>query len=556
MRRWTMMWLLALLGCTVPFACAGAPPQGAPALAPIVNGLGDYSYPISNCSERAQQFFDQGLRLLHGYHYPESLASFQEASRLAPDCAMTLWGQAMAIAPGANSRYNGAPDDPKGAGADAIDRAMERIENAAEKERALIRALYAFYDRKAEPDSPKRDRAYASDLRGLHGKYPADPEIATMFAGALMTLRPWSYWTPDGHPRPGTTEALAALNRALEIQPDHPGANHTFIHLVEASQEPQRALLHAERLAKTMPNCGHVMHMPSHIYVRIGRYHEAVLSNQLSIAADQRFLEAWKGHEFPKGVTTSGLSATTHHFHAEEFLHLAAMLGGDYETAIESARKLARGVEPLIAVKTRYQRRSVRPYLTYLRFAKFDEMLAESRPTRDHAFVLGIWHFARGGSFVGNGMLDDAQRELDGVRAAAGADGMDRILTKNNTPRSLLTIADHVLDSDIAAARGDIDRAITLLDKAVRLEDGLNYTEPPDWYQTRLKLGEALLKAGRAAEAEVVFWEDLRRNPENGWALHGAWQSLLRQGKHERAAEVEARFRRAWTGADITHEGP
>ncbi len=560
MRKRLLMKVRVFLGCTAAvcsafFASTSNAQEDFGKLAPLLDGLGDYSYPVSDCSGPAQRFFDQGLRLFYGFYFPESLASFREAARLDPDCPMAYWGEALAIAPNPNSRYFGYPDDPRGAGAEAISRAIRQMGRASDRDRGLIEALKVLYDSSAEPESARRDRAYVESLRALHVRYPKDPEVETLHAAALMMISAWEYWTPDGRPRPGTTEAMAALNNVLKIHPQHPGANHLFIHLLENSQHPELALPHAERLADAMPGAGHIVHMPSHIYIRMGLYTEAVESNRRSLAADKTFLAAWGDRGLPMGVASLSLSATNHGVHAEDFLHMAAVLQGNYETAMESARRVAARSEPKVATSGTAQRRYVRPMLTDRRFGKWDRILRVPAPDHAYPFLRGVWHYVRGSAYAATGKLAEADRELAELRTVANAEEMKQLMTRVNSASTLLTLAQHVLTAEIAVKQGDVDQALAHLESAVRIEDGLRFMEPPDWgHPARHTLGEVLLAAGRAKEAESVYWEDLRRNPENGWSLFGIWQSLLQQGKEARAAEIEKRFQKAWAHADVTLE--
>ncbi|MGR9117615.1 MAG: tetratricopeptide repeat protein [Gammaproteobacteria bacterium] len=545
--------LIGITICLVCFALTSQAEVGSKTVAPLIDDLGGYSYPVSDCSGQAQRFFDQGLRLYYGFYYPEAVVSFREAARLDPDCPMVYWGEALAIAPNPNSRYNRLPDDPQGQGKEAVGSALRLVDRASDKERGLIEALNAFYESSVEQDSSLRDQAYTDALRRLHEYYPDDPEVGTLYAEALMTSTAWRYWTPDGRPRPGTNSALAALNKVLEKYPDHPGANHLFIHLVESSQNPEVALPHAKRLAYSMPGAGHIVHMPSHIYIRAGQYKEAEKSNLRSLAADRRFLEVWDDRELPIGIPSYSLSATNHGIHAEEFLYLIAVLQGNYTIAIESARKVAARVKPKLATSGTAQRRYVRPMLTLRRFGKWDEIINEPAPDTAYPFVSGIWHFVRGSAYAATGKLTEMERELTALQAVKQAEGMHELMVRVNSAATLLTIAEHVLLAEITVQKGDFDQALAHLESAVRIEDSLAYMEPPDWdHPVRHSLGEVLLGMGRAQEAETVFWEDLRRNPENGWSLFGVRQSLLMQGKDALAAEIEERFRKSWEGADVT----
>jgi hypothetical protein len=324
------------LAAPAPGPASGPSPVAEPRLAPLVAGLGNYHYPISGCSELAQQYFDQGLRLYYAFYLPEALASFNEAASISPDCPMAHWGVALACAPIPNSRYFGYPDDPKGKGAEAIARAAALMDKSPGKERGLILALQTLLDVRKEPNALQRSHSYYEAMRTLFAKHPDDPEVATLYAAAYMTHMGWVYWTPDGQPLDGTLDAVSALERVMQAVPEHPGANHLYIHLLESSQHPEKAMVQAERLARTIPIAGHVVHMPSHIQIRTGRYADAVQSNHNSIDADQKFAAAWGSHDIPKGFTYP-LSSTNHSHHAHEFLFMAAVLQGNYAEAFHTS---------------------------------------------------------------------------------------------------------------------------------------------------------------------------------------------------------------------------
>lgn len=513
--------------------------------------LGGYHRPITTRSPLAQRYFDQGLLFVYGYYFPEALASFREAARLDPDCALVYWGMAMAIGPNPNSRYLGFPDDPQGKGREAIQKARSLRAGASLKEVAFIAALLMRYDSEKYPDQKQRDAAYAQAMKELFTRYPDDPEAGTFYADSLMTMSPWNYWMPDGQPRPGTTEVVTALERVMAMRPNHPGANHLYVHLFENSQNPSRALVAADRLEQTMPGAGHIVHMPSHIYIRVGQYDKAISSNERSLAADKRELRLWGNRAFPAEVTLP-LSAKTHAMHANEFLRSAATWGGNFTMAVEAARaSAAEAAQMGMESNGTSQRRYVQPWLTYRRFQKWQEILALPTPAKGMPFVEGTWHFVRGSAFTAMGKAPDAQRELEKLKTLATDPALARLMSRVNPANIFLTLSAEVLSGELAAKRGEIESALSHLERAVRIEDGLAYEEPPDWDDpVRLNLGAVLLEAKRPAEAEVVYWEDLRRHPENGWALHGLAQAFRAEGKIEEATQTEERFHKAWAQAD------
>ncbi len=517
--------------------------------APLLDTLGEYHRPVTTASRLAQSYFDQGLRLIYGYYFTEAVASFREAIRLDPNCAMAYWGMALAIGPNPNSRYFQAPDDPRGEGRKAIEKAVSLNNGASERERAFIDALVKRYERS---DREQRDQAYMVAMRQLFHRYPDDPDAGTFYADSLMTMSPWTYWGADGEPYfPGAVEAAAALERVVEMFPRHPGANHLYIHLMENSQTPERALPHADRLAQLMPGLGHVVHMPGHIYLRVGQYEKAILTNRASVVADQEMADIWGNHEYPADLPSGGASHVGHPRHARGFIHFAATMQGRYALAMEVARELASGVSvEQLAGNGNAQARYATPWLTLRRFGRWQEILERTTPSGEPPYVRGIGHFVRGSALAATGRPGEAQQVLEQVLASAEA--ASSLQVGVNSGRYLLTLAAEMLAGQIAFHDGQFEESIRHLETAVRLEDGLNYMEPPDWGSpVRHWLGAVLLESGRPGEAEVVYWEDLRRNPENVWSLFGLLQSLRAQDKPRVAAQLEERFKRAGARADV-----
>ena len=520
--------------------------------APLLDGIGSYSRPISTDSEWAQRFFDQGLRLTMGYYFPDAVASFQEALRRDPGHPMIYWGIALASGPNPNSRAGGYPDDPHGTSHEAIQQALASIDRASEKEADFIRALAVRFDEATYPERRTRDRAYVDAARDLFDDYPNDPEAGAMLADAQMVISPWDYWNEDGLPRPGAEEAIEALDQVLRRHPDHPWSNHLYIHLFEASQAPQRAEPHADRLERLMPGAGHVVHMPSHIYIPVGRYEDAIASNERSVAADEAFLEAWGDHPFPQ-ITTYPLSSTLHSWHAVDFIRFAATFQGDAARAMEAAREAPGHVPDGVRQSPLGQRLDATVWVTQTVFGEWDAILQEPAPSSDLPYLQGMWRYARGRALTATDELQGARMELEELEAAATNPAMSETLIRSNPAAMILELAAHVLRGEIAAASGDFDAAVSHLRAAARIEEGLTYTEPPDWpFPARHRLGMALLAAERPTEAELVYRRDLESFQENGWALWGLWQSLEAQGRTAEAEEVQDRFRVAWTQADVT----
>jgi len=535
--------------CILVCGCAVSP-LGTP-VAVLVEGTGEYSRPISTDSEISQKFFDQGLRLTWGYHFPEAVASHQEALRHDPNHPMIYWGLALALGPNPNSRNAGLPDDPQGEARRAIRSAMERIGNATDKERAFINALYVRYDIDKFPDTDERDRAYQRAAQSLFERFPEDPDAGVLVADAHMVTTPWRYWGFDGEPMPGTSDAAAALERVIEFRPDHPGANHLYIHLQESSQAPERALASADRLAELMPGVGHVVHMPGHIYIRVGQHMKSVEHNRRSTVADAAFLAAWGDHGFPK-TGTYFLSAENHRRHAYDFIRYSSVIQGNYASAVEAAAHAeahagqamiqAGPGQPLVASR----------WLVPKIFGRWDDLLDQERILEGELYLDGMWYYTQGSGQVGRGEFEAAENTLKQLRAIAADPESKTIRRRTNTASTLMEIAALGLEGEIKEARGDLDGAVAAFESAVSIEDGLAYREPPDWPQPmRQYLGAALLVSGRAAEAEAVYRQDLVRNRNNGWSLFGLWQSLDTQRRTEEAEQVHASYLTYWQAADV-----
>ena len=512
-------------------------PTGA--IAPRLQKLGTHTFPVSTKNAQAQLFMNQGLNLSYAFNHAEAGRAYREAERLDPNLAIAYWGEALALGPNINAPMDPA-NEPKAL--EAIQKAIALKSKASPREQALIDALTQRYSGRAE-DRKARDRAYADAMRKVHLQFPDDQDIAMLYVESVMDLRPWGYWTRDGTPYERTAEIVALTEQIIARNPQHPGALHLYIHLMEAYQA-EKAEAAADRLQTLMPAAGHMVHMPAHIYQRVGRYADAARSNELAIAADEDYILQCRAQ---------GLYPMAYYPHNLHFLWFAATADGRSAVAIAAARKAASRVddETLKAVPLLAGFRVV-PYYALTRFGKWDEMLGEPEPPATSAYLLGMWHYARGTAFLGKGQTDSADREFAKLDEMMADKSLDQPLFSPNTGRMVLSIAREVLAGEIAAAKKNYDPAIAHLERAVRLEDALVYTEPAEFhYPPRHALGAVLLDANRPAEAETVYWEDLKRNRENGWALFGLMQALKAEGKNEDAALVEARFKKAWARADV-----
>lgn len=543
--------ILAFISSTTAFA---EPEQSS--LSVLMPKSGTYSRPISTENAEAQQFFDQGLRFAWGFYFPESIASYQEASRLAPDHPMPYWGIAHAAGPNPNSRYAQMPDDPQGAGLAAIEAALARINRATPMEAALINALYVFYDAKSIPDPRERDRAYLAEMRKLNQQYPDDPDVAALYAGSFMSIRRWDYWDKNGDAKGETLAVAKALEHVINTGDPHPGVYHLHIHLIEASLEPERAMVSADALEATLPIGGHVVHMPAHIFVRVGDYQRAIDNNLRSLAVDKEFAQHWGDISLPN-IGTYPLSHKIHAGHALDFVRYAATMQGSSELAIKSAKQMAEAMSQHGTPMGRMQKRVAAPWVTLKIFGKWDELLAIEPLKHSTPYLTGILAYVKGSAHVAKGQFDEAAQKLSEIHRIAASPDVSVNRAGATATAELLALAAHALEGEMKMAQGDLDGAIAAFEKGVALEDTNNYTEPPDWPQSmRLYLGAALLKAGRAADAEAVFRRDLRWHQNNGWSLFGLTQALEAQGKSEEARSKKDTWAKVWSQADISLTAP
>ena len=508
--------------------------------APELSGLGSLHSPVTTAVPRAQLFFDQGLRLLYAFNHAEALRAFREAARLDPSLAMAYWGQAMAIAPNLNAPMAA---DQIPVARQAIDAARAHASKATPRERALIDALAARFAAEGAGDRPALDRAYADAMTTAAARFGDDPDVQVLMADALMNTMPWDYWQKDGTPKPAAQTVLSTLERVMATHPDHPGANHYYIHAIEASSTPDRALTSADRLGALMPSAGHMVHMPAHIYLRVGRYADASEANVRAIAADEDYLAQCQ---------RQGLYPISYYPHNLHFLWAAATLEGRSAVAIAAARDVADKVPHHHAGAVAWTIDfPVTPMLARVRFGKWREILIEPSPPVSDPYATGIWHYSRAVAFVATDRPARAREELKALGLARAHEAFTTTLKDGPLPIAL-TIAARMAEGELAAREGRTDEAIALLEEAVALEDGLPYNEPPVWHHpVRQVLGGVLLDAGRAQRAEEVYRADLTRVRENGWSLFGLAAALRAQGKTAEADQVAQRFSRAWARADI-----
>jgi tetratricopeptide (TPR) repeat protein len=514
-------------------------------LAPLLENLGDLHVAITTSNADAQRYFDQGMRLIYGFNHAEALRSFREAARNDDGCAMAYWGQALALAPNINDSAIG-PDREK-QGYHAIREALKRESQASEKGRALISAMLTRFA-SAPPDGDRKslNTPYATAMKVVWSRFPDDPDIAVLYADAVMNTRPWDYWTREGKPQPGLADARAALEQAIRQHPDHPGARHIYIHLMEASGEVDLAIPSADRLGSMMPGAGHLVHMPSHVYIRVGRYADAAAANVKAIAADEDYITQCRA----QGIYPAG-----YYPHNIHFLAAALVMEGKSGDALAAARKAASKHEHDIPEGLEgfaYLLKAL-PSLTMVRFGQWEAILKDAEPPEGQPFVRSMHHFARGMAFSAKGEAVTAGKELAATEQwASRPEVRNTKILDLNPLGEIAAIAVGMLRGDIAEKAGRHDEAIAAFQHAVDIEDGLLYSEPPDWFiPPRQYLAHAYLAAGKAADAERVYREDLNRHRQNGWSLRGLEESLNRQGKTAEAGRVHEEFKRAWQQADL-----
>ena len=543
--------LLGLVACGGDLSDQRANNQGETlaqrAGAPLFEGMGDYHMPITTADPDAQRYFDQGMVLAFGFNHAESIRSFRAAQTLDPQCAMCFWGEALATGPNINVTNNGkavmAPAERVSARA-AIDVALALIDGITPKEQDWIRALDARYDGQSDTSRDPLDRAWADALAVMAERYPDDTTVASVYAEALMNTMPWDYWGPDGEAKPDTQAVIASLEAVMAADPDHPLALHLYIHALEASSNAAKAEAAADRLADLVPGSGHLVHMPSHIYFRVGRYQDSAMANIRAAEVDEAYIAQ---------CNAQGFYPALYYPHNIHFLWASATMQGQSALSLDSARRVVANVrvEQVEQFPTIQFFRTV-PMLSLVRFARWEEILAEPEPYEPFAFARAIWHYGRGVAHAALGDAEAALTELAAIEALEPE--VDEIFMGNVYPaRDLLGIAKSLLIGEVAYRSGDAAAAVLAFEEAVSLQDALPYTEPPFWYYpTRQSLGAALLASDRVAEAQAVFEADLEQYPMNGWSMFGLAEALRRQGDNTAAAEVTARFQTVWQFADVS----
>ncbi|HUF10447.1 MAG TPA: hypothetical protein VMO47_14090 [Rhodothermales bacterium] len=533
--------ILVLAMCLAPAVSAQHHEHGTGV--PLYDNLGNHHYEISTDVPETQQYFDQGLRLYYAFNHMEAIRAFNEAARLDPKCAICHWGTAMSLGPNINLPMDSASSV---AAYEALQLAQASVEYANPAERALIEALAHRYAPVPPEDRTPLDTAFAMAMKDVVAQYPGNLEARALYAESLMDLSPWQYWEKDGSARPDTPEILAQLEHVIAASPSHPGANHFYIHAVEAV-DPQRAVTAAEALAGLMPGAGHLVHMPGHIYIRVGRYEDAIKVNEHAVHADESYISD-QNPAF--GVYVAG-----YYPHNYDFLAFAASMIGRSEQTVSATEKM-NAIVPTDMLRvpgmTFLQGHSTRHLQMKVRFGRWADILATPAPPEDLPHAHGIWHYATGRARAATGDVAGAEAELEALRTIASNPELMDLRMEFNSSGAIVNIAVHVLAGHVAAAKHDYASAEDHLRAAADLEDNLVYGEPPEWsVPVRQELGSVLLAAGHHAEAEAVFQQDLNRFPDNGWSLHGLAGTLRAQGREAEADEVMDRFETMWAGADV-----
>ena len=511
---------------------------------PILKELLYHNFPVTTKNQAAQQYFNQGLVLTYGFDHSDAELSFLEAAKYDPDCAMAYWGVALVLGPNINSPMDDA-EVPRAY--EMAQKALSLSKKVSPKERALIEALVQRYGPTAVNDRSSLDQAFAKAMQKVYAKFPADPDVAVLYAEALMDEHPWDYWTTDGSPQPWTHEIKKTLESVISKFPNHPHGHHLYIHLMENSSMPEVAVKSADVIGKLAPASGHLVHMAAHAYYAAGFYHECSMANERAMEVDKTLISSFE---------TSGLYQTGYVPHVQHYLLASYMMEGRSSDAVRTARTLSESID---TKKMRepgggtLQHFYLTPYYTLVRFGFWKEILNETPPPKDLLYPLGMWHYARGIAFIRLGNTGRAEKELNTLREISKDKSLDSVMIWDiNKSSDLLAIASEVLEGDLAAAQGKNEEAVAHLKKAVGMEDNLPFDEPPPWYYpVRQSLGAVLLDLGKVKEAELVFRKDLLKNAENPWSLFGLAESLKKQGDTDILLDTQKRFRRAWSRSDL-----
>lgn len=507
---------------------------------PRFDGLGRHHHPITTRWELAQRYFDQGVTLCFNFNHAEAIRSFEAATIVDTNCAMAWWGVAFARGPNINAPME---DSAVPKAWEALQKAIQLKDKASAKERDYIDALAKRYAKEPVKDRAELDKAFADAMRALAKKYPDDLDAQTLLAESLMDTSPWNYWQEDLTPKPSAKEALAVIESVLARVPSHSGADHLYIHLVEAGPNPEKGVPSADRIGKLTPKAGHLVHMASHIYVRVGRYHDASTVNERASEVDEGYLKKTK----PTGTYPGG-----YYPHNVHFLWYATDLEGRSRDSIAAAKKVSNYTLDLRCGAIEGPRQRYLPLLAYARFGRWNEILNEKLPAEEYPFDRAMAHYARALAFAAQRQVSDAEREFAHFKELEKSERVKAMDNPYFPGTKILAVAEHMLAGKVAGAANKPDEMVKHLREAVNAERALSYMEPPYWYYAaKLSLGAALVKAGQGAEAEKVFLAALKELPGNGWPLFGLEQSLRAQGKEAEAKQAAKEFKKAWKHADV-----
>jgi tetratricopeptide (TPR) repeat protein len=526
--------IVSTIGCESPGRRETPRPQ-------LFDGLGNHRRTVTTSSPEAQQYFNQALTWTFSFNHDEAIRSYEHAGALDPDCAMAWWGVALACGPHVNFPLM-TPERSKLAWA-ALQKARAASSKASPSERALIDALGKRYVADPPADRRSLDEAYAAAMRNVWNSHRRDADIGALYAESLMDLQPWDYWAKDGSAKGNSNEIVAVLEEVLKLDASHPGGLHLYIHAVEASSNPQRAIVAADRLRNLVPLSGHMVHMPSHIDIRVGEWVKAAAANERAIESDRKYRTLSPRQDFYRFYMA----------HNQHFLSFTAMMEGRSAEALRVAREMLASVPADYARQNAALVDALIPFASevLMRFGRWDETLREPQPAEYFPIARAMWRFSRAIAYAAKDDLENAVKEQAAFRSDVGKVPEDAMISINKA-RKVLSIAEHMLAGEIAFRQNKIDTAVTELREGIQIEDDLLYMEPPEWLQpVRHTLGAILAQQRRWAEAEQVYRDDLRYWPENGWSLHGLAESLRAQGKSAEAATMDARFKKAWSRADI-----
>lgn len=539
-----MVWVTASLQITF-----GQPMQGDNLFkgqhAPLFEGMGTHNFEISSEDELAGIYFNQAIALTYGFNHLEATRSYEQVALIVPDAAIAYWGQALVLGPNLNAAMESTSIKPA---FEAIRKAKELSKKASPKEKDLIAALAKRYSQdETLSDRTELDYAYANAMKTLVNKYPKDPNIRTLFAEALMVIHAWDFWNGDGRPKEWTPEILDVLETGLKDFPDHAGLIHYYIHAVEASKNPGRALEYADVLTNLVPGSGHLVHMPSHIYIRTGNYQDGVEVNEKAILVDNNYISQCR---------QQGLYPLAYVPHNRHFLWAMASMQGNSKKAIMAAEHMAEHIDPDYMRSPglgTLQHYWITPLYAYVRFGKWDKILNTEKPEADLPYPVAIWHYSRGMAFIASGDFDKAAKELQNLNKVRKDRSLEGVTVwEINKAEDVLSIASLSLEGELKAGLEEYDKAISILKDAAQFEDDLNYNEPSDWHSPiRQTLGAVLLSAGKYSEAEKYYKEDLETFPKNGWSLYGLYKSYQFQNKEEESVAAYAKFNESWKWADI-----